>query len=104
MALRLTFRGSPCPYKYGVISESVWGLLIALLHSNDCDPHSFKSKLGDRVPQPNFLPGETPFAEGEDLIVDIPVDPRGTSDVYIDDTISLCVDIEGSDNVERLRQ
>ena len=36
--------------------------------------------------------------------MDIPIDPRGTSDVYIDDTISLCVDIEGSDNVERLRQ
>ena len=35
--------------------------------------------------------------------MDIQVDPRGTSDIYIDDTTSLCVDIEGSDNVERLR-
>ena len=45
-----------------------------------------------------------PFSEGKELIVDIPVDPRGTVDVYIDDTISLCVDLEGSDNVERLKQ
>ena len=36
--------------------------------------------------------------------MDISIDPRGTSDVYIDGTTSLCVDIEGSDNVERLRQ
>ena len=45
-----------------------------------------------------------PFSEGKELIVDIPVDPRGTVDVYIDDIISLCVDLEGSDNVERLKQ
>ena len=40
------------------------------------------------------------------MIVDISIDPRGTSYVYIGDTTttSLCVDIEGSDNVERLRQ
>ena len=31
------------------------------------------------------------------------MDPRGTSNVYIDDTTSLCVDIEDSDNLERLR-
>ena len=36
------------------------------------------------------------------MIVDVPVDPRGTADVYIDDTIGLCVDIEGSDNAKRL--
>ena len=44
------------------------------------------------------------FAEGKDLIIDIPVDPQGISDVYIDDIISLCVDIEGTDHVERLKQ
>ena len=47
-------------------------------------------------------PGSVPFAEGKDLVVDIPVDPKGISDVYIGNTTSLCVDIEGSDNVERL--
>ena len=77
---------------------------MALLHSNDWGPHSLKSKLGDLVPKTKFLLDETPFVEEKDLIVDIPVDPRYTSDVYIDDTTSLCVDIEGSDNVERLRQ
>ena len=103
MALRLTFDGSPCPYKWGVVSELICDLSIALLHSNEWDPSSLKSKLGDLVPQPKFLSDDELFVEGKDLIVDIPVDPRGTSDVYIDDII-LCVDIEGSDNFEKLRQ
>ena len=59
-----------------------------LLHSDDWDPGSLRSKLGDMVPNPNFRPYDVPFAEGKDLIVDIQVDPRGTSDVYIDDTTS----------------
>ena len=62
---------------------------MALLHSNEWDPSSLKSKLGDLVPQPTFLSDDEPFAEGKDLIVDVPIDPRGTSDVYIDGTISL---------------
>ena len=96
--------GSPFPCQWGIISESICGLLVAFLHSNDCDPYSLRSKLGDLVPQPKLLPDDAPFAEGKDLIVDIPIDPRGTSDVYIDTTTSLCVDIEGSDSVERLSQ
>jgi hypothetical protein len=40
-----------------------------------------------------------PFAEGTDLIVDIPVDPRGTKDVYIDDLIQANVIIDGTDNI-----
>ena len=35
LALRLTFAGSPCPYEWGVISESVCDLAMAILHSND---------------------------------------------------------------------
>ena len=42
MALHLTFGGSPCPYEWGVISESICDLSMALLHSNDRDPHSLK--------------------------------------------------------------
>jgi hypothetical protein len=35
------------------------------------------------------------------LIVEIPVDPRGTHNVYIDNIIGLTVDIPGSNNVAR---
>ena len=81
MALHLTFGGSPCPYEWGVISESICDLSMALLHSNEWDPNSLKSKLEHLVPQPKFLPDGEPFAKGKDLIVDIPIDPRGTSGV-----------------------
>ena len=37
-------------------------------------------------------------------MVDVPVNPRGIADVYIDDTVALTVDLEGSDNVARLEQ
>ena len=91
MALRLTFGGSPCPYEWGIISESLCDLSMVFLQGNDWDPYSLRSKLGDLVPQPKVLPDDVPFAEGKDLIVDIPFDPRGTSNVYIDDTTPLCV-------------
>ena len=39
-----------------------------------------------------------PFAEGSNLIVDIPVDARGTGDVYINDLIQATIIIEGTDN------
>jgi hypothetical protein len=38
------------------------------------------------------------FAEGAELIVDIPVDARSTEDVYIDDLIQATVIIDGTDN------
>jgi hypothetical protein len=46
-----------------------------------------------------LLDASIPFAEGADLIVDIPVDPRGTREVYIDDLIQATVVIDGTDNV-----
>ena len=63
-----------------------------------CDPN------GHLVPPPLFLDDSIPFAEGKDLIIDVPVDARGTADVYIDDTIALTEDVEDSNNVQRLEQ
>ncbi|KAL7530514.1 LOW QUALITY PROTEIN: hypothetical protein ACHAXR_005024 [Thalassiosira sp. AJA248-18] len=51
-----------------------------------------------------LMDSSIPFAEAKDLIVDVPVDPRGTTDVYIDDTIGLTVDIPGTDNAKRLER
>ncbi len=33
------------------------------------------------IPLPPFLDDDIPFAEGRELIVDIPVDPRGKADI-----------------------
>ncbi len=39
-----------------------------------------------------------PFTEGEELIVDIPVNAKGTGDMYIDNLIQATIVIEGTDN------
>jgi len=43
----------------------------------------------------------TSSAEGLELIVEIEINPRGTTDDYIDNLISLTVDVEGTDNIVR---
>ena len=37
---------------------------------------------------------DIPFGIGQDLIVEIPVDPGGTVDLYVDDFCSQTVDID----------
>jgi hypothetical protein len=48
-----------------------------------------------------LLDDDTPFAKGAELNVDIPIDPRGMHNLYIDDIINLTVDIPGADHVAR---
>jgi hypothetical protein len=47
------------------------------------------------------LEDNIPFGVGKELIVDIKINPRGTSDIYIDDKIPLTIDIPNTDNLER---
>jgi len=44
-----------------------------------------------------------PFAHGLELIVKIPIDPRGIHDIYNDDIINLTIDIPGTDHVARAK-
>ena len=104
VALRLTFGGAPGPYEWGVISESVCDLAMAILQDDDWDPMTTHAPNPELVPRRRILGNEIPFAEGKQLIVDVPVDPKGMVDVYIDDTIGLTVDIPGSDHVTRLER
>ena len=103
-ALRLTFGGAPGPFDWSVLSESVCDLAIAILQDECWDPLILHAPIKDLVPPPKLIKDDVPFAEGRELIVDIPVNPRGTADVYIDDTIGLTVDIEESNNIQRLEQ
>ena len=61
LALRPTFGGCACPYEWGAISESVYDVVIALLHSNDWNTFELKSKLGCMCPQVKYLPEDVPF-------------------------------------------
>ena len=51
-----------------------------------------------KVLQLGSKPVNIPFSAGAELIVKIPIDPRGSHNVYIDDIILLMVDIPGTDN------
>jgi len=104
MALRLTFGGSPGPYEWSVISETICDLAIAILHDDEWDLSAIDPPGLDLVPSTLLLDDSIPFGNGRQLVVDIPVDPRGTADVYIDDTIGLAVELSGSMNSERLRR
>ncbi len=99
--LRLSFGGKPCPFEWGVISETMCDLANAILLSNDWDPGELSAQNQHLVPRHEPLEPDVPFAAGAGLIVVIPVDPRGTHDVYIDDIIGLTLDIPGSNNVAR---
>ncbi len=44
------------------------------------------------------------FAEGTEQIVNIPVDPRGTGDAYIDDLVQAAVIINGTDKAIRCKR
>jgi hypothetical protein len=51
------------------------------------------------VPKKITFDTDIPFGQGKDLVVDIPINPRGTQDIYIDDIICLTLDILGTDHV-----
>ena len=51
------------------------------------------------VPCQKFLDDSIPLTDGIKFIVDINIDPQGTTNNYIDRLTSLTVDIEGTDNL-----
>jgi hypothetical protein len=97
IALRLTFGGSPGPYEWGVISETICDLANEILQSDDWDPTKLYAPNSDLVPKKKTLDDDIPFEEGRDLIVDLPIHPNGMVDLYIDDTIGLTVDLKDND-------
>ena len=105
MMLWLPFGGAPCPSEYGVVSESIYDLINAILQQDEWDPTSlFNVEAQADVPEKKSLPDDVPFGEGRDLIIDIPIDARGTVEIYIDDYIGLTIEINGMDNMTRLER
>ena len=56
------------------------------------------------MPPLELLKDTFPFAVGKDLIIDVKINAKGVTDVYIDDTMALTVDIEGSCSAKRVEQ
>ena len=62
VALRLTFGGAPGPYEWGVFSESICDLSIAIMENTGWDPTSLCAPNGQIVPPSLFLDDSIPFA------------------------------------------
>lgn len=103
ISLRLTFGGAPGPFEWGVLSETICDLAHALLHDPVWNPDELQAPMS--VPSAKYSKSDDiPFGVGKKLVMDFPVDDRGTMDVYIDDTIGLTVDLPGTDNVKRMER
>ncbi len=99
MMLWLSFGGAPGPLEFCVASKMLCDLIITIKHNPNWNPYKLHGKNQHLVPPPELLDNSIPFAKGLELIVDIEVNPRGTTDSYIDDFVSLTVDEEGTDNL-----
>ncbi len=51
------------------------------------------------VPPPRRLDDQIPFGKGRELIVNTNIDSWGMNDIYINDLVSLTVEVKGSDNL-----
>jgi hypothetical protein len=80
-----------------------YNLINAILHHNNWNPLSlYATDAQEHVPSKELLPVGVPFGIGIDLIADIPINTRGTINVYIHDFIGLTVDIEDTNNATHL--
>jgi hypothetical protein len=101
MMLRLSFGRKPCPSEWGIISEAICDLANAILHNDNWDPDKLFAPNQHLVLVWTLLDNDIPFAKGAKLIVDIPINPHGMHDLYINNIIGLTVDIPGTDHVAR---
>ena len=93
LTLRLTFGGAPNPNKFSLVSESIFDLANHLLQNDKWIHEKYFSHIQDKIPAITTLSDDLPFADAHPLIVDVPCDPRGHAEIYIDDFIVTCVDI-----------
>ena len=102
MFLRLTFKGKLCPSEWSELAEPICDLSTALLHEERWDPTTLVSPSQLLVPPPVRNQDSTrPLGVGKELVVDVPINPRGTHDLYLDDIVSLTLDVPGSNNLDR---
>ena len=81
------------------MSETMCDLTTAILYNDKWDSTMLFRRNQHLVPPDRRLDDDIPVGEGQELIVDIEVNPRGKNDTYIDDLVLLLVEIEGSDNL-----
>ena len=92
LSLRLTFGGCANPSEWTSIAEPICDLATDILNCDEWDPELMHSPLQSCVPEPSFLPSETPFTRAKPLMVGVPVLRHGYCDEYVDDVVTVGVD------------
>ncbi len=102
LTLCLTFGGTPCPFEWGVILETICDLANELLKCKDWEPTNLHALIQHKIPKRIYLDKDIPFAVGRELIVDIPIDHQGYANIYTDDTTGLTIKLPGTCNMDHL--
>jgi hypothetical protein len=97
--MRLSFGGSACPSEWCLISESITDLANRILEDDSWNPNELPPKLLNKLPPTEILDNSIPFANAKPLLVDIPLEKFGKSDVYIDDVCTVGVLRDGKDEL-----
>jgi hypothetical protein len=84
------------------MSESICDLANKLLKCKEWDPLTLHALVQTDIPTQEYLDDDAPFAMGRDLIINVPVNPHGYADVYIDNTTGLTIHLPGTRNANRL--
>ena len=100
LSLRLPFGGSPCPPEFCLISDIITDTINDLLNCTSWDPKEICSEYAKKVPAPRPQPSDVPFAPAHPTSVKLPEKYNGKADCFVDDIISIAVDIE--DNLQKL--
>ena len=100
LSLRLPFGGSPCPAEFCLLSDIITDVINDLMACKDWDPRSVHSDYVTKIPASKSLPTLIPFAPAKEMSVQLPDDEDCKSDVFIDDIITVGVDI--NDNLQRI--
>ena len=92
IALRATFGGTPNPYDWSVISESVTDLANLLMNDPDWDPSILHSPIQDQIPPDAPLDDTIPFTPALPTVVSASIDCRSKTDIYLDDETTVALD------------
>jgi hypothetical protein len=100
ISLRLPFGGSPCPSEFCLLSDMITDTVNDLMACKKWDPNLLHSDYIKIIPAAIPLPNNIPFAQARALSVTCEEDVSCKSDVFVDDIITLGVDID--DNLSRI--
>ena len=89
LPLRTTFGGAPGPSEWGCQAEQIIDLAKAILSCKEWDPDKLHLPIKDSIPTAKHLDKAIPIAPARSIIVDIPDNPQGKVNLYIDNGVSI---------------